>query len=182
MSMDERLAELEDHIAAMSAEERQRQSAKSENNPQAVFDLIRRGDAVGVAVALKKKAQFDLVDKNGMTPLHVAAAHDTRTIAAVLTKEANSDIWRRDRFGRLPLDIARSAGHQQMGDRLERLTYPQLYKGEKDGPVKPERIEAFDSRYKELGKPDTSPAFSSYFEARESLPRLRSNQRSDRER
>tara|TARA_E500000318_G_scaffold107170_1_gene116113 strand:+ start:2802 stop:3359 length:558 start_codon:yes stop_codon:yes gene_type:complete len=153
------LENLHRHIEWLDADAYARQLAKTKD-PQAVFDLIRRGDTTGFACALKNGLPPDLADRNGMTMLHHAAGHDARLIAAMLTDKANATPWARDKYGRLPLDVARECAHADMGDRLERITYPSLFLEERDGPVDREVIERYEAKRKELGSPDTRPAYA----------------------
>lgn len=166
--LKDRLAKLDRHIAAMSAIEREKQDAKTRGNPEAMLDLIRQGDAVGVTVAVQNRISPTVQDKHGMNALHLAAAHDTPLIGAVLMREASPAPWQRDQDGRLPLDVARENGHTRVGDQLERITYPGLFRGEKNGPVRSELIAEYDKKRQELGDPDTRPARSREFAARES--------------
>lgn len=161
MNEDQRkqLENLHRHIEWLDKDAYARQLAKTKD-PQAVFDLIRRGDTTGVACALKNGLPVDLTDRNGMTMLHHAAGHDARLISAVLTEKANAAPWARDNYGRLPLDVARECGNNTLGDSLERITYPSLFREEKDGPVLPEVIKRFDEQRKQLRSPDTRPRYA----------------------
>lgn len=117
-----------------------------------------------------------------MTPLHHAAGHDARLIGAILLEEPGTSPWGRDQWGRLPLDVARESGHTELGDALERVTYPGLFKDERDGPVPPETIERFDIKRRQLGSPDTRPATAPNFEARSFLPQRGEQERGGLER
>ena len=147
------------HIDWLDANAYARQLAKTKD-PQAVFDLIRRGDTTGGACALKNGLPLDLTDRNGMTMLHHAAGHDARLIAAVLTEKANAAPWARDKYGRLPLDVARECAHAEMSDRLERITYPSLFLEERDSPVDRQTIGRYEAKRKELRSPDTRPRYA----------------------
>jgi hypothetical protein len=177
----DRYDRLKAHIAGMADSEYRRELDKT-RNPRAVFDLIREGDAVGVACAVRDGRSMEIQDDRGMTPLHHAAAYDTRLIGQALTERPNAAPWTRDSEGRLPLDVAREAGHHELGDRLERLTYPELYRDERDGPVREDLIEGYDARRRELGSPDTRPDFARDFPARGMLPGRGDRDRGDRER
>lgn len=179
--MDERLTALKRHIASLDTQEYAAQIVKTEG-PQAVFALIRNGDALAVACAVQEGRTAELKDENGMTPLHHAAAHDARLIGALLLEETGGAPWARDQWGRLPLDVARESGHTELGDTLERVTYPGLFKDERDGPVPHETIQRFDDKRRQLGSPDTLPATAPNFEARGFLPRSREQERGGLER
>lgn len=179
--MDERLAALKHHLASLDTQEYADQRAKTED-PQAVFAMIRTGDVVAVACAVQEGRTADLTDENGMTPLHHAAAHDARLIGALLLEETGGAPWARDQWGRLPLDVARETGHTELGDTLERVTYPGLFRDEKDGPVPPDTIQRFDDKRRQLGSPDTRPATAPNFEARGFLPRSKEQERGGLER
>lgn len=179
--VDERLAALKRHLASLDTQGYAAQLAKTED-PQAVFAMIRTGDALAVACAVQEGRTAELKDENGMTPLHHAAAHDARLIGAILLNDVGGAPWARDGWGRLPLDVARESGHTEFGDTLERVTYPGLFRDEKDGPVPPETIQRFDDKRRQLGSPDTRPATAPTFEARGFLPRSKEQERGGLER
>lgn len=177
----ERYDRLKVHIAGMAEANYRRELDKTENR-QAMFDLIRDGDAVGVACAVREGRSMEIQDDRGMTPLHHAAAYDTRLIGQALTERPNAAPWTRDNEGRLPLDVARAAGHHELGDQLERVTYPELYRDERNGPVREDLIEVYDAKRKELGSPDTRPDYARDFPARGLLPERSGRDRDDMER
>lgn len=174
--IDKRLAALDRYIDSMDAIERKKQDAKTRDKPEAILDLIQKGDAVGVAVAVRNGVSPTMQDKRGMNTLHLAAAYDTPLIGAVLMRETSDAPWRRDAFGRLPLDVARESAHPQLGNQLERITYPGLFRGEKNGPVRKEFIAEYDKKRRELGDPDTRPPMTKEFTARDTH-RLRPDDR-----
>jgi ankyrin repeat protein len=143
------LAALKAHIATLPKEVQEQRL----DDPQQLFELIERGDAISAMIAVQNGADVEVTDRDGMTPLHHAAANDMKLMTAILTQEANAGPWMRDRHGRLPLDIARNAGNQELGNALERLTYASVYRDEVDGPVTNERIATFDAKRQELGSP-----------------------------
>lgn len=177
----DRLEALKRHIAALSMQDYADQVAKTADR-QAVFGLIRQGDTVAVACAMREGLPPDLNDAHGMTPLHHAAAHDTRLIAAVLLEAPCAAPWTRDQWDRLPLDVARESGHDALADTLERVTYPGLFRDEVDGPVLPDLIARYDDQRRQLRSPDTRPSFAPEFEARGFLPQRGEQERGDRER
>ena len=126
--MSERLDEVNQYIANLSPEEQAKHEAKLKNST--IFDLIKQGDTVAIAIAVQSDADMTIQDQQGMTPLHVASKHGTELIADVLMQDANGAVWQRDSQDRLPLDVARENGHQEIGDKLEQVTYPELFKSE----------------------------------------------------
>ena len=181
MSDADQFTALKRHLASLGTQEYAIQLAKTED-PQAVFDLIRDGDALGIACAVQEGRTAGLTDANGMTPLHYAAAHDAHLIGAILLEEPGATPWTRDQWGRLPLDVARESGHADLGDTLERVTYPGLFRDEVDGPVLPDLIARYDDQRRQLRSPDTRPSFAPEFEARGFLPQRGEQERGDRER
>ena len=177
----QRLEALKQHIADLSREDRERQLAKSKD-PQAVFALIRKGDTVAVACAIERGMPKDLADQNGMTMMHHAAAHDTKTIAALLIEEGHGAPLSRDRFGRLPLDVAREAGSTDIANQLERITYLGVFRDEIDGPVLGQTIRAYEKERTLAGPVDSRPPYAREIEFRGHLPRLRQMDRDDRSR
>lgn len=154
------LQELDAHIASLSPEELAAQQAKTKDNPQAVFDLVKAGDAVGVAVALQSSISPEITDDKDMTPLHYAAGHDTRLIGEVLIREVSAAPWMQDKFDRLPLDIAQECGHDALGQKIERVTYPKIYKDLDNSPEQAKLIRQYDAKRLELDKPSTAPAIT----------------------
>lgn len=126
--MSNRLDELNEYIASLSPEERAKHEAKLKNNPQAIFELIKQGGTVAVAIAVENGYDLTIQDDQGMNPLHVAAKNGTELITEVLINQSSDAPFQRDRQGRLPLDIARENKHQALGDQLEQATYPEQFK------------------------------------------------------
>ncbi len=156
-SLQERLAELDAYLASLDDAERTRQKVKTETDPQKVFDLIQLGDTVGVAIAMQdNNIRPDLTDKNKMTLLHRAAAHDTQLIAAVVMREVSAAPWMRDAFDRLPLDVAREAGHDELGNVLQEITYPELFRDQPETTLSHELIQAYASHSHAFGQPSTA--------------------------
>ena len=121
------LEKLNQYIANLSPEDKAKHLAKTKDNPQAIFDLIKKGDTVAIALAVENGFDVSIQNEKKQTPLHVAAEHDTQLIADVLTQEANDAPWQRDNQGKLPLDIARENGHHELGNKLEQITYPEQF-------------------------------------------------------
>lgn len=122
------LEKLNQYIANLSPEDKAKHLAKTKDNPQAIFDLVKKGDTVAIALAVEKGFDVSIQNEKKQTPLHVAAEHDTQLIADVLSQEANDAPWQRDNQGKLPLDIARENGHHELGNKLELLTYAEQFK------------------------------------------------------
>jgi len=154
--MSERIEELEKYLESLNKEERKKQEAKTKDNPQILFDLIKQGDTVGVAVAIENNIDIQMQDENGMTPLHLASAHGTELISELLINEAEGAVWQRDNFDRLPLDVARENGHDRIGDKLEQMTYPELFIDEKDNH---QLIVKYLDKQKEIGCLNTAPSY-----------------------
>ncbi len=154
------LQELDAHIASLSPEELTAQQEKTKDNFQAIFDLVKTGDSVGVAVALQNDISPEITDDKDMTPLHYAAGHDTRLIGEVLIREVSAAPWMRDTFDRLPLDIAQECGHGTLGQQIECVTYPKIYKELDTSPEQENLIEQYDQKRQELDNPRTDPAIT----------------------
>ena len=125
--MSNRLNTLYEHIASLSPEERAKHEAKLKENPQAIFELIKQGDTVAVAIAVENGYDLTTQNDQGMNSLHVAAQNGTELITEVLINQSSDAPFQRDHQGRLPLDIARENKHQALGDQLEKVTYPELF-------------------------------------------------------
>lgn len=171
----ERFEELKAYADNMSKADFNEQAAKGQAYDKAIFDMIRKGDALGVYCSVKQDPSLlEKQDDHGMTPLHWGGSDKPGVMQEILTSEPSISPWVRDRFGRLPLDVLLDGGHHTHADKMERLTYPRLFRDEKDGPVSPEKIKAFNEKSKALGRPDTRPPFARNFDARPTIPRLKS--------
>ena len=168
--MSERTEELERYIESLNQEERKKQEAKTKDNPQALFDLIKQGDTVGVAVAIENNIDLVLQNEQGMTPLHLASAHGTKLISELLINKVDGTVWQRDNFDRLPLDVARENGHDEIGDKLEQVTYPELFIDEQDNH---ELVAKYLEKQKECDRPNTAPSFAKDLDTREVMMRFR---------
>lgn len=166
--MNRRIEELEKHLKSLSDEERQKQEEKLKDNN--IFDLIKQGDTVGIAVAIQNGIDLQVQNEQGMTPLHLASAHGTELISELLINEADGAVWQRDNFDRLPLDVARENGHDKIGDKLEQVTYPELFKDEKDNH---QLIAKYIDKQKELDHPNTAPPYAKDLDTREMMMRFR---------
>lgn len=161
--MSDRLDELNGYIASLSVDERAKHEAKL--NDKTIFDLIKQGDAVGVAIALQNGLDLSTQNDQGMNPLHVAAENGTELISEVLINEVSSAPFQRDDQGRLPLDVAREAKHEQVGDLIEKVTYAEQFKGL-------ERDQLLDG-YSRQEKTNTEPAILQDMSQRERFMRFR---------
>lgn len=126
--MSNRLDELNEYIASLSPEERAKHEAKLKDNPQAIFELIKQGDTVAVALAVENGYELTTQNDQGMNPLHVAAENGTELISEVLIARDTDAPFQRDHQGKLPLDIARENKHEALGDQLEQATYPEQFR------------------------------------------------------
>ncbi len=165
-------------IDALIPKALEQQEAKTKENPEAIFDLVKQGNTVGVAVAIKNDIQPDMTDMHGMTTLHYAAANGAENVTEVLTQSPSAAPWIKDKHGRLPLDMAREAGNHQIGDRLEQLTYPQLFKEKEGRLIQHGILEAFNTKRKALGNPDTKPAFDKKLKANDMLQSFKNKEQS----
>jgi len=159
--MNTRFQELESYVADLSEDDRRALGARAFEHEHGVFALIQAGDAAGLHAAVQQDpAILERRDESGMTPLHWAAYDSSGLLFDVMTREPSSAPWARDNAGRLPLDVLRDAGQHGIADKAERLTYPQLFRDEKGGPVQPEKIAAFAAKQAEIDKADTMPSFA----------------------
>ena len=169
MAEKDRLQEIEAYLSGLSSRER---DALSDIGPDEFFARVKGGDAASVLAALKKHPYLaNEQDKDGLTPLHWAAQDKSGVMQDILTQEPNQSVWTKDNFGRLPLDTAQEFERDKAALRLERLTYPQLFRDEKDGPVSPEQIAEYYKAHKEHGRADTAPEYSIDKEEDEKGPR-----------
>jgi hypothetical protein len=100
-----------------------------------------KGDAETVEMLLKKGANPNYRDKDGWTPLHVAAYHNRADVAELLL-EKGADPTIRDKDDKSPLDVARERGQGEVARVIEKFTAsrlailgvetPELYAGEWD--------------------------------------------------
>ena len=59
-----------------------------------------------------KSVQCDAADRQGATAAHLAAAHDSVS-ALRLLRQYGADLWRKDRAGHTPLQVARERSGRQ---------------------------------------------------------------------
>ncbi|WP_300379681.1 ankyrin repeat domain-containing protein [Henriciella sp.] len=181
----ERLRQLEVYLKSLSENERRDLGTAAYQSERGIFDLVTSGDAAGLHVALKRDPTLaERQDENGMTPLHWSAIDKSGLLFEVLTQEANSAPWTRDKAGRLPLDVMREAGRRGVADKAERLTYPQLFLDERDGPVGAKKLAAFKEKYEAVRRPDTRPNHARHLEplVKTQARRTDGKERDDRER
>lgn len=185
-SLQEQLKNLNDYIDTLSPEERRQHELKTYyGSVGGVMSMINAGDTIGVAIAFRSSLSTAMTDEYDMTPLHHAVARDSRLMSAILIEKVNDAPWVRDNFGRLPVDVAQECGHDELSDQLMRITYPDLFLDEQDGPIDQALIAKYHAKYQELGKPDTSPAFAQDLKNRSVLTQLKDESLSgiqDRER
>lgn len=105
---DDPLKALKEYVANLP----QAEQDKTLDDPHELFEMIERGDAVGVFIAVKNGADVEITNENGMTPLHHAAANEMPLITEALNQELNQALWMKDKFGRTPLSLI-EATHSQ---------------------------------------------------------------------
>ncbi len=154
----DRFEALKAYFDKLPANEQERHAVKGQEHENAVFDMIKEGDGVGLYASVQKDAKLlERQDVNGMIPLHWSSADRSGLAYEIFTSQPNKAPWVRDKFDRLPLDVAKETGREQISDKMERVTYPQLFRHEKDGLENPEKINAFYEKHKEHGKTNTMP-------------------------
>lgn len=110
------LKALKEYVTSLPQEEQD----KALGDPHELFEMIERGDAVGVFIAVKNGADVEITDENGMTPLHHAAANDMPVIAASLNQEPNQAMWMKDKFERVATDLS-SGDHSILSHEISLL-------------------------------------------------------------
>ncbi len=152
----ERFERLKEHVAKMPDEERAKHAAKGQAHEGAVFDLIKQGDGVGLYASIQKDPSLlERQDNNGMTPMHWASADKSGLTYEIASSQPSNAPWMRDNFDRLPMEVAKEAGREQDQLKLERVTYPQLFQQEKNGPEQSAKVSKYYKKHKETGKTDT---------------------------
>lgn len=63
----------------------------------------------------------------GLTAMHIAAADSNASIFNELMNQPNLDLEVRDYWGRTAIDLAISAGHEELTERLFERRYPQFF-------------------------------------------------------
>jgi ankyrin repeat protein len=163
--------ELDSYVLALSEDERHALGARAFEHKHGVFALIQAGDAAGLHAAVQQDpAILERRDESGMTPLHWAAYDSSGLLFEVMTCKPSGAPWARDNARRLPLDVLRDAGQHGIADKAERLTYPQLFRDEKDGPVEPGKIAAFAAKQADMGKAETTPSYARNMEPLVKVP------------
>ena len=124
------LEEIKAQAATLSEEDRERILAPLGDHPNHVFDLVKQGRALELYVTLLERPELQTrQDEYGMTPLHHASIDPTGTLAAVMIEHPSEAMWMRDRFGRIPLDVAEEMGEQTVSNVIAPMTYPRLFNG-----------------------------------------------------
>ncbi|MCK0069951.1 hypothetical protein [Kordiimonas laminariae] len=152
----ERFEALKVYFDKLPAKEKEREAAKGQTHDGAVFDLIKNGDGVGLYASVQKDPSLlEKQDEKGMTPLHWSAADKSGLTYEITTSQPSNAPWMRDNFDRLPMEVAKEAGREQDQLKLERVTYPQLFQQEKNGPEQSAKVSKYYKKHKETGKADT---------------------------
>ena len=79
---------------------------------------MKAGDAVGVRDAIHNRADANVQDEEGMTPLHYAAAYNARPCLRVLLKIGNLNYLIKDKKGRYASELAFEYGKDYAVGRL----------------------------------------------------------------
>lgn len=158
-SIGRRFEKLKEYVAGLSQGERDEYAAKGQAHENAVFDMIKEGDGVGLYASVQKDPSLlERQDENGMTPLHWSGADRSGLTYEITTSQPSNAPWMRDNHDRLPLDVAQEAGREQDALKLERTTYPQLYRHETNSPEQADKMNGFYEQHKKHGRADTSPS------------------------
>lgn len=165
---EERYAKLRQHLTQMSPDEIATERAKLDK-PERIFELVRDGDALAVAQAVKDGKDMTITDDQGRTPLHYAAAYDARLIARTLVETPDGASWMRDREGRMPLNLAIEAGNREVTRALRPLVFPDIDRGEQFAPLPQELLDRHEETQRELGGIDSRGPEMRDFEASDFL-------------
>ena len=83
-----------------------------------IMNAVKAGDAVAVRDAIHNRADANVQDEEGMTPLHYAAAYNTRPCIRELIKIGNLNYLIRDKKGRYASELAFEYGKDYAVGRL----------------------------------------------------------------
>ncbi len=182
MSTDKRLQTLTKYLETVGPEEAARQLDKTKGNPEAIFELIQQGDVVGVAIAMQNGIKPDITDENGMTPSHHAAAKDAQLINRVLSGYVSGAPLMRDDQNRLPLDTAREAGHDELGNVLQEITYPELFQDQPETNLPSDLIKAYAEKNHQLEQTSTAPPVETITKVQSIEQTIKARKQQDRSR
>jgi len=87
-------------------------------SPSVMSRVVRRDKPAAVELLLDVGMPIELEDPNGQRPLHVAAAHDARHVAALLIERGATADPVEKRWDATPLGFATHHGHREMQDLL----------------------------------------------------------------
>lgn len=171
----DRFEALKTHFDNLSKSEQEHHADKGQAHDQAIFDMIKEGDGIGLYASVQKDPSLlERQDANGMTPLHWSSADRSGLTYEIASSQPSNAPWMRDNYDRLALDIAQEAQREKESIKIERITYPQLFKDETDGLVPQEKIKAFE---KALAWSDTRPPFARGIKFHSVIPRLKDQAR-----
>jgi uncharacterized protein len=91
-------------------------------SPSVMSAVVRRDNPAAVGLLLDAGMPIDLEDAHGQRPLHVAAAHDARHVAAFLIERGATVDPVEKRWDATPLGFATHHGHREMQDLLSEVS------------------------------------------------------------
>jgi len=91
-------------------------------SPSVMSAVVRRDNPTALGLLLDCGMPIDLEDPHGQRPLHVAAAHDARRVAALLIGRGATVDPVETRWGATPLGFATHHGHREMQDLLSEVS------------------------------------------------------------
>lgn len=123
-----KLKEIDDYVDKMPPEEFARQQAKTKDNPEALFDLVRRGDVMAVAVACRNDVSLSARNNAGDSVLHVAARANASISALILAKNAPELLAKTNHKGELPSDCVGFRLNADTAAMLEAMTHQDQFR------------------------------------------------------
>ena len=106
-----------DHWKATSPEMFLNDEAPARNE-ETVFSAASDGDISTLRMFLLRGEEFDVVDQQGQTPLHIAAAGGHLAVVDFLLRQAHTLLNRRDTYGRTALWCSTYSSHDSVTNRL----------------------------------------------------------------
>lgn len=106
-----------DHWKATSPERFLNDQAPARNE-ETVFSAASDGDISTLRMFLLRGEEFDVVDQQGQTPLHIAAAGGHLAVVDFLLRQAHTLLNRRDTYGRTALWCSTYSSRDSVTNRL----------------------------------------------------------------
>lgn len=106
-----------DHWKATSPERFLNDQAPARNE-ETVFSAASDGDISTLRMFLLRGEEFDVVDQQGQTPLHIAAAGGHLAVVDFLLRQTHTLLNRRDTYGRTALWCSTYSSHDTVTNRL----------------------------------------------------------------